>query len=280
MLTAALATLSAALFGGADFLGGLASRKDSALPSTILAQAVGLAVLTTIALTVWRPSGPLGPAALLGVAAGVSGGIGVVSLYAGLATGRMSVVAPITAALSGSIPAAVGLLRGEELPATALLGMALALVAVVVVSAAEHDEGSGPASRAIAYALVAGAGFSGSILAYSMTPQASATFPLAIARATTVIMLASAALLGRRALMPTVGARPVAAWAGALDASANVALVIALRIGPLSVASVLGALYPVATVLLARFVLHEHLRGMQRLGIALALVAVVLTAVR
>lgn len=280
MLTAVLATMSAALFGGADFLGGLASRKDAALPTTILSQSVGFVILTSIALTVWRPSGELGVAALWGIAAGVSGGIGVVSLYAGLATGRMSVVAPITAALSGSIPAAVGLVRGEALRPSALVGIGLALVAVVIVSAAERDQGSGPTSTAIIYALIAGVGFSGSVLSYSMTPQASATLPLAIARATTVVMLGLVALLGRRRLFPVREARSIGAWAGALDSSANVALVIALRIGPLAVASVLGALYPVATVLLARVVLHERLNGLQRVGIALALVAVILTALR
>ena len=114
-MTALLATAAAALFGTSDFLGGLASRRVAAVVATLVAQLVGLTIFVVISLV--APGAVLSRHDLiLGVVAGVAGGTGVLSLYAGLATGRMSVVAPITAALSGSLPAVVSAFRGEIVP--------------------------------------------------------------------------------------------------------------------------------------------------------------------
>ena len=278
MITALTATLGAALYGAADFLGGFASRKDRALVVTITAQATGLAVLLALSL-VFPPASWTDARILWGVGAGVLGGTGVLALYAGLATGRMSVVAPITAALSGALPAAVGLATGAPLRWTALLGMALALVAVVIVSRFAEDDGEGDPRKALLFAIVSGVGFGLSILCWAQTPESTRFAPLVLARVTSVTMLAAVALVttGGRVL-PNRDVRALAVATGVVDAAANLTQVTALRMGPLALASVLGALYPVGTVVLARFVLHEHLRGWQRVGIALALVAVVLTS--
>jgi len=278
MITALIATLGAALYGAADFFGGFASRRDKALSVTIAAQATGLVVLVTLSIF-FPPASWVDPRIMWGMAAGLLGGTGVLSLYAGLATGRMSVVAPVTAALSGALPAAVGLVTGGPLRWTALVGMALALAAVIIVSIFAEDDGNGDPRRALVFAVIAGLGFGLSILCWAQTPQSTSFAPLVLARITSVTMFAVVAVVSRRAhLIPNRDARSIAVLTGVLDAGANISQVIALRLGPLALASVLGALYPVGTVILARFVLHEHLRGWQRAGIALALVAVVLTA--
>ena len=93
-----------------------------------------------------------------------------------------------------------------------------------------------------------------------------------------VVMLVGAALAQRRRVLPAAGSRRLVMLTGLVDAAANIAQVAAVRMGPLAVAAVLGSLYPVATLILARWLLHEHLHGWQRVGIALAMVAVVLTA--
>lgn len=277
MITALTATLGAALFGAADFLGGLTSRKDSALVVTITAQAVGcLAALATV--LVWPPESWFDPKMLWGIGAGVTGGTGVLALYAGLATGRMSVVAPITAALSGAIPAAVGLAAGPALRPAPLAGMVLALASVVIVSRTVADEGDGSQRRALGFALVAGVGFALSILCWTQTTAQTGLVPLAVSRATALVLFVPVALVRERRVTPAPGAGRLAIATGIVDFAANAAQVTALRLGPLAVASVLGALYPVATVVLARIVLDEHLRGAQRAGIALALIAVILTA--
>lgn len=277
-MTPFVATLAAALFGTADFLGGLASRRTPALLVTVVSQAAGFLLLGAVALT-WPPSSWVDPTILWGASAGIWGGLGVVALYAGLGTGRMSIVAPIAAALSGSIPAAFGMVvRQESLSWTAVLGVVLAFVAVLIVSSTAEDDGTGNTGRAVVLAVAAGVGFAGSILSYAQTPTDTGFAPLALARITTVTMLAIVLLAGgrfTRLQRSDVGAM---ALVGLTDACANVAQVVAIRMGPIAVASVLGGLYPVGTLLLARFVLHERLQGWQRVGIALALVAVVLTA--
>lgn len=280
MLTVLLSTATASLFGVADFFGGVASRRASALAVTALAHSVGL-VLFALSLAV-MPA-PFSRAALLaGAAAGVSGGIGVAALYAALARGRMSLVAPITAAISGSLPALYDFATGATLAPTAIAGLVLALVATVIVSATSVDEPGGAPGlplAALGLSLLAGVGFAGSFLSFSFAGDGSGFWPLAAARLVSVVMIGSLALV-RSAGRPDFSAD---AWrptllAGLLDACANVTMLAAIRIGPLAIASVIGSLYPVGTVLLARVVLKEHLHGWQRLGIGLALAAVVLAA--
>ncbi len=283
MLTALIATTGAALYGCSDFLGGFASRRDAALIVTIAAQATGLVVMSVLAI-VLPPASWADPRILWGVAAGLLGGTGVLSLYAGLATGRMSVVAPIAASLSGALPAAVGLSTGAPPSLPALAGMVFALTAVVIVSiSSDEDAGAreaGTGRRALVFAIVAGVGFGTSILCWAQTPASTGVAPLIAARMTSVIVFTTVAMLsGLKRVVPLKNARSLAVVTGVVDAAANLAQVVALRMGPLALASVLGALYPVATILLARFVLHEHLRGWQRVGIAMALVAVVLTSI-
>lgn len=279
MLTAVLATTTSALFGVADFLGGMASRRESAFAVTAAAHAVGV-VLFVIALLVF-PSPFSAQAVVAGIAAGVSGGIGVVSLYAALARGRMSVVAPLTAALSGSLPALYDFARGARLSSTSAVGLVLALLATVIVSATSGDGGDGAPAMpvsAIVLSLVAGVGFAGSFIAFSMAGQETGFWPLVAARVTSFAMLASVTFARRRTLVIDPSVRRATLATGALDAMANVTMLTAIRIGPLAVASVLGSLYPVVTVLLARIVLKEHLKGLQRVGVAVALLAVLLTA--
>jgi drug/metabolite transporter (DMT)-like permease len=277
-MTAALATLSAALFGTADFLGGLASRRHRALIVTVRSQMVGFVVMFVAAIAVPAIVGVRDVG--LGVFAGISGGIGVVSLYAGLATGRMGVVAPITAALSGTLPALFDLVRGTRVGATGIAGIVLALVSVVIVSLTGHQPGETDTSRrALVFAVISGVGFSGSLISYANTAHTSGFWPLVVGRTTTIVMLGVVALvrignfkLDQTALRPAIGA-------GIFDGFANIAVIMAMRSGPLAIASVLAALYPVATVLLARYVLDERLHVWQQVGVVLALIAVVLSAI-
>ncbi len=279
MLTILLASTTSLLFGCSDFLGGLASRRDSAFAVTANAHLIGLAILA-VAVVVF-PAAYGASDLAWGAAAGVSGGIGVAALYGALAVGRMGVVAPLTAALSGSLPALYDLLRGTTLRPLSLVGLAIALVAIVVVSASgDPDERAEMPARAVGLAVLAGVGFTGSFIFFSLAGKTSGLMPLLAARAVSVTML-MAVTFARRGTAKLAGdARPSALGAGVLDAAANVTMLAAIRIGPLAVASVLGSLYPVVTILLARFVLGERLRPVQRAGVILALAAVMLTAIR
>lgn len=276
METVILATTTAALFGFSDFFGGLASRKDTALAVTSRAYLLGVVVM--VAATLLFPGRSVTPVDLAwGVAGGLCGGLGVMALYAALACGRMSIVAPTTAALSGSLPALFDLVRGTAVRPVALAGLGLAIVAVVIVSATagEKEEHELP-RRALVLSIVSGILFAGAFLSFSFAGKESGFAPLVAARLVSGGLLTLIALVRLRRFRLKPGAGALTLAAGTMDSLATVAMITAIRIGPLAIASVLGSLYPVVTILLARFVLGERLRAFQRFGIVLALGAVLM----
>lgn len=280
MLTILLASATSVLFGASDFLGGLASRRDSAIAVTANAHLVGLVIMVG-AVLIWPA--PFSVADLgWGAAAGVAGGLGVTALYGALALGRMGVVAPLTAALSGSLPAVYDFIaHGTVIAPLNLVGLVVALIAIVVVSASgDPDERAEVPPLAIVLAVLAGIGFTGAFVFFSLADKGSGMVPLLAARVVSVALLVGLTIGRRGTVSLAPDARPSALGAGLLDAAANVTMLSAIRIGPLAVASVLGSLFPVVTILLARIVLGERLRVVQRVGVALALAAVVLTSIR
>lgn len=278
MLTALLGTATAALFGSGDFLGGLASRKSPALAVSAAMYATGV-VIFALLLVVVRPHAVSTGDLLWGSASGVFGTVGVLALYAALATGRMSVVAPLTAALAGAGPAAFDLLQGTRVGALSLAGIVLALVAVVVVSTTTGTvEEHGMPPGAVALSVLSGAAFACSLISLSRTLPASGFAPLLVARGLGIAIMGVALLVRRKSMTFDAHSMRLAVFAGVIDAAANITMLLAIRVGPLAVASVVGGLYPVATMLLARVVLGERLRPHQAFGVVLALAAVVLTA--
>jgi drug/metabolite transporter (DMT)-like permease len=278
MLTALISTATAVLFGSGDFFGGLASRKAPALLVGAIMFATGVVIFPFVLLVV--PPAALGARDVgLGAVSGVVGMVGVLSLYAALAIGRMSVVAPITAALGGAGPAVYDLLTGARVGLTGLVGMVLAVVAVVIVSTTTGTvEEHGMPPRAVGLSVLAGSCFAVSLIALSLTSVGSGFAPLLVARIVGTIGFAALVLVRRKEMVYEAASMRLAVLAGVLDAAANVTMLTAVRIGPLAVASVVGGLFPVTTMLLARVVLHERLKRHQVAGVALAHVAVVLTA--
>ena len=142
----------AVVYGAADFLGGLASRKTSVFGVVALSQMVGLVAL--LALLPWL-GGPVEAADLWwGAAAGLAGAAGLVVFFRTLARGVMSVIAPVTAVTAAAVPVLVGLLAGDRIGVWSAVGIGLALAAVVLVSAegglerAEPGPPGQPAARA------------------------------------------------------------------------------------------------------------------------------------
>jgi drug/metabolite transporter (DMT)-like permease len=271
VLTALLASAGAALFGSGDFLGGFASRKTPALAVSAVMYAVG-AALFVVLVAVARPQAVIFGDYAWAASSGVFGTIGVLALYAALATGRMSVVAPLTAGLAGAGPAAFDLLRGTRVGAASLVG--IVLVSTTRGTVEEH----GMPRRAIALSVLSGVTFALSLISLSLTASASGFAPLLVARLVGLALMGVALFARRRSITWDPGSVRLAAFAGVLDAGANVAILSAIRVGPLAVASVVGGLYPVMTMLLARVFLGERLKRHQAFGVAIALAAVVLTA--
>ncbi|KAB8193595.1 EamA family transporter [Nonomuraea phyllanthi] len=275
-MTVILATACAVVYGTADFFGGLATKRSQVFSVVVLSQLAGMALV--LVLLPLLP-GTVSVAALAwGLAAGLSGAAGLVLFYRALATGVMSVVAPTTAVTSAALPVMFGLATGERPAAWALVGVALALGAVLLVSQ-DRSAGRGGSLASVPAALAAGAGFGGFFILLAMAPDDGGLWPLLGARLSSVASVALLALAMRRTLRPGPGSLRIIVAAGVLDMAANVLYLLAQQDGLLSLVAVLVSLYPASTLLLARQVLGERLRGIQVAGVACALGAVALIAV-
>ena len=285
-MAAVLALLSAVAYGAGDFLGGLAARRLPPAAVVLRSNAVGLATLL-VCVPLVGDADLLGRDVAIGAGGGVAGGIGVLLLYRGLSRGTMSVVAPITAVLSAVIPVLWGLGAGERPTLVAFLGVPLALWAVALLARepAPADVVAGGLTRAdLVNALGAGLGFGIFFVALDATSDDAGLWPVVAGRGASVgffslvAAVSASARIGRRRAM-TRSTAALVAGCGVLDAGANALFLLATQQGLLTLVAVLGALYPATTLLLARAVLGERLAGVQRVGVGLAAVAVVLVTV-
>jgi drug/metabolite transporter (DMT)-like permease len=271
-----LALSSAVVYGAADFLGGLASRRTSVFGVVALSQLVGLTAL--LVLLPWL-GGPVSAADLgWGAAAGLAGAAGLVVFFRTLARGVMSVVAPVTAVTAAAVPVLVGLAGGDRIGTWAAVGIALALVAVVLVSA-ESGLSALRAARpaALAPALLAGSMFGLFFVLLDRTSADAGLTPLVTARIASATLVALLALAGRQSLRVSRPALPLVAVSGLGDMTANGLFLLATQAdGQLAITGVLASLYPVSTVVLAQVVLRERLVGAQVVGLLTAATAVVL----
>jgi len=282
-----LGLTAALLYGSGDFLGGMATRKLQVLPVLLLADSAGLIVALAVATV---SPGTVGLAGLAwGVSAGLIGGFGLIIFYIGLAAGPMSVVAPVSGLVSTVLPVAVALADGERPGIGVYAGALLCLIAIVMTSSAGDGGASGGAGagvdrpgrgRAIGYGVVSGAAFGLFFLLIRNAGQSGEFWPVAAGRIGELATVLIAAAVLRRSVRPRGGADGrllvAAAGAGVIDVVANICYVAATRTGAFGLAVVLASLYPGFTVLLARVVLGERLRWVQRAGLALAVIGILL----
>ncbi|MFJ5934202.1 EamA family transporter [Streptomyces sp. NPDC093071] len=276
MIALLLALGSSLAYGCADFLGGLGARKAHVLRTVMVAAPASLAV----ELLLWPFLGASFNAGALGwgAASGVASAAAFVLLYRTLALGPMNVLSPVTALVSAVLPVGVGLLQGEHLGVAGLLGLPLALVAVVLVSAGHGAGSARPSRTALLLALGAGAAIALQLVFLHQAPSDSGVAPLIVGRAVSSAVTLTAAGLMYRRLGPEKPAYAVSAAAGVLDSVANLLFLLAARGGDLAVVAVVTALYPAGTVLLARGVLAERVHRGQLVGLGTAAVAVSLLA--
>lgn len=277
-MTALLIALAASIaYGAADYLGGFAARGAHVLRVVVVAAPVSLAV----ELLLWPLLGASfdGGAVAWGAASGVASAAAFSLLYWTLALGPMSVLSPITALVSAALPVAVGLASGDQLGPVAVGGIVLALLAVVVVSGGGEAGATRPTRTALLLAFGAGAAIALQLICLDQAPHDSGVAPLVVGRAvSSLVVLGAAVAIGAKRLGPERPDTPTAAGAGALDSLANFSFLIAARHGDLSIVAVITALYPAATVLLARVFLGERIGRVQLAGLGVAAVAVSLLA--
>jgi drug/metabolite transporter (DMT)-like permease len=275
LLGALFGLASAASWGVGDFSAGVAAKRSPAFSVSFVVQFTGLLVVSGLALLLGEPV-PSTADLLWGAAAGIAGAVGGVALYLGLATGRMGIVAPVSAIVSAAIPVLFGLFL-EGLPAgQQLLGFGLAFVAVWLVS--RTGDGNAIQPRELFLPLAAGLGFGFFLTLMERASGTSVLWPLASARFASSCVLFLVVMLTRSLGKLALAQLPLMALAGTLDTAGMAFYALATQVGRMDTAAVLSSLYPAVTVLLARFVLAEHLTRRQWLGVAGALVAVILIA--
>jgi drug/metabolite transporter (DMT)-like permease len=262
-----------------DFVGGLASRRVAALRVVLVSYPVAMVLLTGISLVVGGHVSP--PAVLWGSLCGVGQAFGVWWFYAALGEGPISVVSPLTAVLVAGVPVGIGVVLGERPSGVAVVGIALALVAVLLVSreVGDDDAATHRFTPKVAWLTVgAGLAFGMNFVMIDQAPVEANVWPLVFARISASAVVIVIALITRNFTAPTGTPLRLALAAGVLDTIANVAMLLALHASLLSLAGVLMSLYPAATVALALIVLKERVTRWRAVGMVLALASVALIA--
>ncbi len=284
MLAIIWALASALGYGASDYAAGLATRAASVIRVTILAEAASVLVLLLVAP--WLSTQSPSPASVAwAVAAGLGGIIGAMTLYLGFRHAAFSVAGPLSAVASAGFSVLAGLLFGEHPSGLSLAGIALALPAIVAVSASPggapggDSEDSGRRAVGAAYGLAAGACFAVLFIGLNRAGSGHDLWPLVIAQVTG---LAAACLVGavsRQLKPPPRRAGWLAVQAGVTGAAGTGCYFIATHLGLLAVTAVITSLYPGSTILLARVLLGERLTTIRLAGLGLAAASVALIAV-
>ena len=273
-----IALLAAATYGAGDFFGGLSAKREPVLVVVTFSGVFGL--LTASAAVLWLdPSAPPALDLELGALAGAIGGGAIACLYRGLAIGRMSVVAPLTAVIAAIVPVVFGMAVGERPSVLVFAGIVVALTAVGLISSASDEDVTGqPEPRRAGIAFAAGAGVGFGLLYVVLSQTSHGMWPLIAARTVSVTLVGVSGLALGRLALPARAALPTIAWSGVLDMLGNILYLISLRYTYIAIAAVLTSLYPASTVILARVVLSERLGRLQWLGVGCAAAGIAMIA--
>jgi len=271
------ALLTAVVYGIADYSGGRGSRHASSFTVTFVGQCAGFFAVLLLALFLGDPV-PSGHDLFISAAAGVAGSLGLLGFYRAMASGSMTIVAPITALVGTTIPVVWGLVEGERPGFVAYVGMIVAVFAVVLVTDALGVQDKRTPMNIVALAVLAGACFATIFIAFDHVSSDAGLWPLVALRSVSLPIVFLVVLSTRNPLRTRGEATRWALTSGILDSAANGFYLIAARHGLLSVVAVIASLYPVSTLVLATSLDKEKLHPAQWAGVALALVALVLVS--
>jgi len=278
-MTIILALFASLFIGVSDFLGGIVSRTRSPLETSLVLFLAALVTLVPIAILLGASdltAHDLG----LGAVSGLTTSIAYVGFFAAIGHGRISIVAPISAAVTAVLPAIAGIAEGNALSTIARYGILCALLAIPLV-AYETEDGEAnddwSTRRQVLVSILCGVGFGFYFFCIGHTHRSSGLWPTV---ATLVVGIAIIALLAARGgVMPSLASVSRLAVAGGVALGvADAGLTTALQRGPLTVASVLGNLYPLVTIALGVRILGERIRLWHAAGILLAVAGVAMIA--
>jgi len=279
-VTVLLSLLSAIFFGSGDFACGHATRRNHVVVVLVTSQIAG-ACAGLLAAPVLGPALPHASDLFWGALAGLSGVVGLGALYSGIATGVVAVVAPLAAIVSALVPAAFGVLHGERLGAAGLVGAALCLLAIVLLTSSKNAERTGrDIAGSVAKGVVSGGLFGLFYILILHSSRESGLWPLVGARAASLSLMGLYLAFSGRGLRMERRDRAVSMAGGVLDIAGNAFFLLAARIGPLMLASVVTSLSPAPTVVLARAVFGQRLGPARIAGLAVAVAGIALLSMR
>jgi drug/metabolite transporter (DMT)-like permease len=263
---------SAVAWGAGDFSGGLASRKSNVYTVVLFSQLVGALLLTGMALISGEPV-PQPASLIFGGIGGVCGSLGLIALYRAFARGRMGIVAPVSAIITAILPIVFTFFH-RGLPETIqIVGFALALTAVWLISHVKGD--AGLSLEEMILPMVAGLGFGLYFTLLGLAAEESITWPLLSARGASLAVVFTFFMMKKTTGRPSRAQFLLIALTGSLDAGGNVLFAVAAHLGRLDIAATLSSLYPAVTVMLAWAILKERLVPQQWVGVVVAMVALV-----
>jgi uncharacterized membrane protein len=275
---ALLALVASLAYGVSDFAAGLASRRFAVGPVAAVAQIFGV-ITAVIALAVFPGVGPTARVIGWGALSGLGSAVGTLSLYRGLAIGRMSVVAPLSAVLTAIIPAVVGLASGNHLSTGAAVGIGIAIPAIGLVSWQPRSEDRAPSRGGALYGVTSGLGFALLFIALDHAGTHAGAWPLVPGQGIAFILEIPFAIHGFRSSSPpsraTIG---LMILGGFLSGTGNLLFLAATGRGQLAIIAVLSSFYPAITILLARSFLSERWTRLQAVGLVTAAAAIALVS--
>lgn len=279
VLAIALALTASACYGVSNFIGPVLSRELPVAAVMLIGQSASFMASVGL-LAIDGSAAPGGAALATALVAGAGNAVGLAGYYRAAGLGPLSIVAPI-GALGAALPVLVGLSTGDELGPAQLAGIVMALAGIALVSRPAETERTSATNpedraRAVAFALLAAAGFGVFLAALDSAADDGALWAVTVSRASLVALLLAGGLAVGATV--TVAARdvPRVAVPGLLLFAGTVSYSLATREGLLSVVSVLGSLFPLFTVALALVLLRERLGRAQAAGVVATLAGVVL----
>lgn len=272
-LTALFALGAAAAWGSGDFSGGLAVKRHNVYSVLLAAQLISAVPLLVLVLS-FESVVPRIDDLLLGALGGVCGMIGLLNLYLGLAKGRMTIVAPLTAIVASVIPVVVGLLSDGMPTNVQAMGFVIALVAVWFLSSDGRRLEATPVE--LRFALLSGIGFAAFFVSLDQVSGETTLWPIWAARVASLIALSFFTVIYGKWRAPARSLLPIIALAGLFDVAGNYFFVMAAQAGRLDIATIISSLYPAITVMLAWLIFKERLKLQQGFGVAAALIAIVM----
>ncbi len=280
--SAGLGLISAASWGGSDFVGGLGSRRAPALLVVVSGQLLSLAALLGFCFAL-HLAPPDRYSSLCAIVGGFIGALSLAAFYRALAMGAMGLTAALTGLLTAGVPVVFSFLH-DGLPGPVnLAGLAAGCIAIWLIThrpqAQSASETTAIAQRtALLLGTLSGCGFGAQLILLKLAGAGGVIWAMTWTRAAGVaaLLLVLAALRPR---VPKNGFLAIGLFAGTLDTSGNLFYILAARAGRLDVAALVASLYPAVTILLAALVLREHPSRRQIAGMCMALAAVLLLSI-